>query len=82
MKAVEVPNPSLNPVQRLRSHSHLHLQESGSLEPVTESYHSNMFDLADNGRGINEQTSHDSRSKSSIDIYQQRNKEFKTTTSQ
>lgn len=40
-----MPNPSLNPVQRVRSHSYLHMQETGSLERETESYHSNMFNL-------------------------------------
>mmetsp|Transcript_32841 Transcript_32841/g.50181 ORF Transcript_32841/g.50181 Transcript_32841/m.50181 type:complete len:220 (+) Transcript_32841:2366-3025(+) len=76
MKAVEVPNPSMNPVQRLRSHSHLHLQESGSLEPVTESYHSNMFDLAENGRSLNEQNSQESSRGESLDkIYRQTKKE-------
>lgn len=48
IKSVEVPNPSLNPVQRVRSHSYLHLQESGSLEGAGESYHSNMFNLEEN----------------------------------
>lgn len=45
IKSVEVPNPSLNPVQRVRSHSYLHLQESNSLERGEESYHSNMFNF-------------------------------------
>jgi hypothetical protein len=47
VKAVEVPNPSLNPVQRVRSHSHLHLQESASLERGDDSYHSHMINLDD-----------------------------------
>ena len=47
IKSVEVPNPSLNPGLRVRSHSYLHLQESGSLERGDESYHSNMFNLDD-----------------------------------
>ena len=47
MKSVEVPNPSLNPVQRVKSHSYLHLQENASLERGDESYHSNMLNLED-----------------------------------
>ena len=44
IKSVEVPNPALNPVHRVRSHSYLHMQESGSLERGDDSsYHSNMF---------------------------------------
>ena len=65
-----MPNPSLNPVQRVRSHSYLHLQESGSLERGDESYHSNMFNLEErNG----DQLGIDSRSGESLDkIYKKR----------
>ena len=45
VKAVEVPNPSLNPVQRVRSHSYLHLQESASLDRGDDSYHSHSINL-------------------------------------
>ena len=76
IKAVEVPNPATNPVHRVRSHSYLHLQESGSLERDDESYHSNMFNF-DDGKGPTEGHSHDSRSGQSFDkIYKQKNKEM------
>jgi len=53
IKAVEVPTPALNPVQRVRSHSYLHLQE-GSLERGEDSYNSNMFNLEESGRAVND----------------------------
>lgn len=76
IKAVEVPNPSTNPVHRVRSHSYLHLQESGSLERDDESYHSNMFNF-DDGKVPAEGHSHDSRSGQSFDkIYKQKKKDM------
>ena len=48
IKAVEVPNPTLAPGLRVRSHSYLHLQE-GSLERGEDSYNSNMFNLEETG---------------------------------
>ena len=51
VKSVEVPNPSLNPVQRLRSHSHLHLQETGSMDRGEDSYQANLMNLEDQVRG-------------------------------
>ena len=50
IKAVEVPNPSTNELQRVRSHNILNMQESGSLERGDESYHSNMFNYDEGGR--------------------------------
>ena len=39
IKSVEVPNPALNPTHRIRSHSHLHLnQENSSLDRGMQSY--------------------------------------------
>ena len=75
IKSVEVPNPSLNPVHRVRSHSYLHLQESGSLERGDESYHSNMFNLEENVKNVGADLgSGDSRSGESLDkIYKIRN---------
>ena len=66
IKSVEVPNPSLNPVQRVRSHSYLHLQESASLERGDESYHSNMLNLEDRSGSIDKQ---DANSKQSLDKF-------------
>ena len=66
IKSVEVPNPALNPVLRVRSHSYLHLQE-GSLERGDESYSSNMFNLEEHGRVDNH--SLDSRGDSVDKLY-------------
>jgi hypothetical protein len=54
----------------VRSHSYLHLQESGSLERGDESYHSNMFNLEEGKGGPDIE----SRSGESLDkIYKKRN---------
>lgn len=47
IKSVEVPNPSLNPGKRVKSHSYLQLQSS-SIDRGDESYHSSMFKLEEN----------------------------------
>jgi hypothetical protein len=61
-----VPNPSTNPVHRIRSHNYLHLQDSNSLERGDESYHSNMFNFDENGKNV-DSNSHNSRSRESYD---------------
>jgi len=66
IKSVEVPNPALNPVSRVRSHSYLHMQE-GSMERGDESYSSNMFNLEEHGRVDNH--SLDSRGDSVDKLY-------------
>ena len=66
IKSVEVPNPALNPVSRVRSHSYLHMQE-GSMERGDESYSSNMFNLEEHGRVDNH--SIDSRGDSVDKLY-------------
>jgi len=48
IKSIEVPSPSLNPVNRIRSHSYLHLQDSADMLRDEESYHSNMFNRSNN----------------------------------
>ena len=59
IKSVEVPNPATNPVQRIRSHNYLHLQDSGSLAGGEDSYTPSMQKLDENRV---DEGSHDSKS--------------------
>ena len=52
MKSVEVPNPSTEPAERHRSHSHLHLSQNGSMDRGTDSYQANLMNLEDHVKGV------------------------------